>query len=153
MVAYKRILFLLTTGLKTYSVLFFFCLPKFVIYIFCNFNISYVIFSSSSKMEVLLFTLCIDGWASNWQLEIVITICRYLYRGLSTGDRPTCDQCLRIHEKLTERAGLGCILRSLADTVNTVWFLLSLHPKRRSLDKKLYVCHFLLFYYRCMSKK
>ncbi|KAH7519684.1 hypothetical protein FEM48_Zijuj08G0063300 [Ziziphus jujuba var. spinosa] len=45
---------------------------------------------------------------------------RYLYRGLSTGDRPTCDQCLRIHEKLTERAGLGCILRSLADTVNTV---------------------------------
>ncbi|KAB1225169.1 Actin-related protein 2/3 complex subunit 5A [Morella rubra] len=44
----------------------------------------------------------------------------YLYRGLSTGDRPTCDQCLRIHEKLTERAGLGCILRYLADTVNTV---------------------------------
>ena len=47
--------------------------------------------------------------------------CRYLYRGLSTGDRPTCDQCLKIHEKLTEKAGLGCILRSLADTVNTVW--------------------------------
>jgi hypothetical protein len=46
---------------------------------------------------------------------------RYLYRGLSTGDRPTCDQCLRIHEKLTEKAGMGCILRSLADTVNTVW--------------------------------
>uniref|UniRef100_M1CGH6 Actin-related protein 2/3 complex subunit 5 n=1 Tax=Solanum tuberosum TaxID=4113 RepID=M1CGH6_SOLTU len=45
---------------------------------------------------------------------------RYLYRGLSTGDRPTCDQCLRIHEKLTEKAGLGCILRCLADTVNTV---------------------------------
>ncbi|VFQ60006.1 unnamed protein product [Cuscuta campestris] len=44
----------------------------------------------------------------------------YLYRGLSTGDRPTCDQCLRIHEKLTEKAGLGCILRCLADTVNTV---------------------------------
>ncbi|XP_011031834.1 PREDICTED: actin-related protein 2/3 complex subunit 5A-like isoform X1 [Populus euphratica] len=49
-----------------------------------------------------------------------IIIHRYLYRGLSTGDRPTCDQCLRIHEKLTEKAGLGCILRSLADTVNTV---------------------------------
>ncbi|GAY54957.1 hypothetical protein CUMW_160770 [Citrus unshiu] len=43
---------------------------------------------------------------------------RYLYRGLSTGDRPTCDQCLRIHEKLTEKAGLGCILRCLADTLN-----------------------------------
>lgn len=48
---------------------------------------------------------------------------RYLYRGLSTGDRPTCDQCLRIHERLTERAGLGCILRTLADTVNTVWLV------------------------------
>jgi len=46
-----------------------------------------------------------------------------LYRGLATGDRPTCDQCLRIHEKLTEKAGLGCILRFLTDTVNTVWFL------------------------------
>lgn len=62
-----------------------------------------------------------------WWCFIILTICyyhhsRYLYRGLSTGDRPTCDQCLRIHEKLTERAGLGCILRSLADTVNTVWF-------------------------------
>ncbi|KAH9655909.1 actin-related protein 2/3 complex subunit 5A [Citrus sinensis] len=43
-----------------------------------------------------------------------------LMKGLSTGDRPTCDQCLRIHEKLTEKAGLGCILRCLADTVNTV---------------------------------
>ncbi|CAA6656415.1 unnamed protein product [Spirodela intermedia] len=36
------------------------------------------------------------------------------------GDRPTCDQCLKIHERLTERAGLGCILRSIADTANTV---------------------------------
>ncbi|KAE9602080.1 hypothetical protein Lalb_Chr13g0304551 [Lupinus albus] len=45
---------------------------------------------------------------------------RYLYRGLATGDRPTCDQCLRLHEKLTEKAGLGCILRFLTDTVNTV---------------------------------
>ncbi|KAK3431148.1 hypothetical protein EUGRSUZ_E02797 [Eucalyptus grandis] len=45
-----------------------------------------------------------------------------LMKGLSTGDCPTstCDQCLRIHERLTERAGLGCILRSLADTTNTV---------------------------------
>lgn len=56
--------------------------------------------------------------------------CRYLYRGLSTGDRPTCDQCLRIHEKLTEKAGLGCILRSLADTINTVWALSSSSSSR-----------------------
>lgn len=52
----------------------------------------------------------------------LFSVHRYLYRGLSTGDRPTCDQCLRIHEKLTERAGHGCILRFLTDTVNTVWF-------------------------------
>ncbi|KAG8472126.1 hypothetical protein CXB51_036396 [Gossypium anomalum] len=45
---------------------------------------------------------------------------KYVYRGLSTGDRTTCDQCLKIHEKLTEKAGFGCILRSLADTMNTV---------------------------------
>ncbi|KAM7511519.1 hypothetical protein LguiB_010394 [Lonicera macranthoides] len=40
----------------------------------------------------------------------------YLYQGLSTGDRPTCDQCLRIHKKLTQKAGLRCIVRSLSDT-------------------------------------
>ncbi|KAJ0011118.1 hypothetical protein Pint_33872 [Pistacia integerrima] len=57
---------------------------------------------------------------NNFQILSRIAIYRYLYRGLSTGDRPTCDQCLRIHDKLTERAGLGCILRCLADTVNTV---------------------------------
>ncbi|KAK8324993.1 hypothetical protein V6Z12_A11G021200 [Gossypium hirsutum] len=45
---------------------------------------------------------------------------RYAYRGLSSGNRTTCDQCLKIHEKLTEKAGFGCILRSLVDTVNTV---------------------------------
>ncbi|KAI8545461.1 hypothetical protein RHMOL_Rhmol07G0041900 [Rhododendron molle] len=57
---------------------------------------------------------------SGIQLDLLLVIFRYLYRGLSTGDRPTCDQCLRIHEKLTEKAGLGCILRSLSDTMNTV---------------------------------
>lgn len=59
-------------------------------------------------------------FSENLTYLIFIMIYRYLYRGLSTGDRPTCDQCLRIHEKLTEKAGLGCILRCLADTVNTV---------------------------------
>ncbi|PWA58170.1 ARP2/3 complex 16 kDa subunit (p16-Arc) [Artemisia annua] len=28
---------------------------------------------------------------------------KYLYRGLSVGDHSTCDQCLRIHEKLTQK--------------------------------------------------
>lgn len=48
-------------------------------------------------------------------------ICRYLYRGLATGDRSTCDQCLRLHEKLTEKGGMGCIMRALVDTWNVVW--------------------------------
>ncbi|KAF5953269.1 hypothetical protein HYC85_011213 [Camellia sinensis] len=61
----------------------------------------------------------VDGMFSSLDPEYYDILMKYLYRGLSTGDRPTCDQCLRIHEKLTERAGLGCILRSLADTVNT----------------------------------
>ncbi|KAK9266149.1 hypothetical protein L1049_001633 [Liquidambar formosana] len=62
----------------------------------------------------------VDGMFFSLDPEYYDILMKYLYRGLSTGDRPTCDQCLRIHEKLTERAGLGCILRSLADTVNTV---------------------------------
>ncbi|KAJ0077260.1 hypothetical protein Patl1_35471 [Pistacia atlantica] len=62
----------------------------------------------------------VDGMFSSLDPEYYDILMKYLYRGLSTGDRPTCDQCLRIHDKLTERAGLGCILRCLADTVNTV---------------------------------
>ncbi|KAK8923540.1 Actin-related protein 2/3 complex subunit 5A [Platanthera zijinensis] len=62
----------------------------------------------------------VDGMLSSLDPEYYDILMKYLYRGLATGDRPTCDQCLRIHEKLTEKAGLGCILRSLADTVNTV---------------------------------
>ncbi|KAK8950600.1 Actin-related protein 2/3 complex subunit 5A [Platanthera guangdongensis] len=62
----------------------------------------------------------VDGMFSSLDPEYYDILMKYLYRGLATGDRPTCDQCLRIHEKLTEKAGLGCILRSLAETVNTV---------------------------------
>ncbi|KAG4169680.1 hypothetical protein ERO13_A12G096500v2 [Gossypium hirsutum] len=62
----------------------------------------------------------VEGMFSSLDPEYYDILMKYLYRGLSTGDRPTCDQCLRIHEKLTERAGLGCILRSLADTVNAI---------------------------------
>ncbi|KAG6786588.1 hypothetical protein POTOM_008194 [Populus tomentosa] len=62
----------------------------------------------------------VDALFSALDPEYYDILMKYLYRGLSTGDRPTCDQCLRIHEKLTEKAGMGCILRSLADTVNTV---------------------------------
>ncbi|RCV12315.1 hypothetical protein SEVIR_2G269600v4 [Setaria viridis] len=62
----------------------------------------------------------VDGMFNSLDPEYYDILMKYLYRGLSTGDRPTCDQCLKIHEKLTEKAGLGCILRSLADTGNTV---------------------------------
>ncbi|KAL7160030.1 hypothetical protein ABFS83_01G067500 [Erythranthe nasuta] len=62
----------------------------------------------------------VDSLFSSLDAEYSDVLMKHLYRGLSTGDRPTCDQCLRIHEKLTEKAGLGCILRSLADKVNTV---------------------------------
>ena len=62
----------------------------------------------------------VDGMLSSLDPEYYDILMKYLYRGLATGDRPTCDQYLRIHEMLTERAGLGCILRSLADTINTV---------------------------------
>ncbi|KAK3432465.1 hypothetical protein EUGRSUZ_E04335 [Eucalyptus grandis] len=62
----------------------------------------------------------LDALFSSLNPENYDILMKYLYRGLSTGDRPTCDQCLRIHERLTERAGLGCILCSLADTTNTV---------------------------------
>ncbi|KAL2892546.1 Actin-related protein 2/3 complex subunit 5A [Bienertia sinuspersici] len=62
----------------------------------------------------------VDGMLLSLDSEYHDILMKYLYKGLSTGDRPTCEQCLRIHEKLTQRAGLGCILRCLADTQNTV---------------------------------
>ncbi|KMS99954.1 hypothetical protein BVRB_1g017990 [Beta vulgaris subsp. vulgaris] len=62
----------------------------------------------------------VDGMLASLDSEYFDILMKYVYRGLSTGDRPTCEQCLRIHEKLTQRAGLGCILRCLADTQNTV---------------------------------
>ncbi|XP_010275387.1 PREDICTED: actin-related protein 2/3 complex subunit 5A-like [Nelumbo nucifera] len=62
----------------------------------------------------------VDGLFSSLEPEYYDILMKYLYRGLATGDRPTCDQFLRIHEKLTEKAGLGCILRYLADTVNII---------------------------------
>ncbi|KAI3905201.1 hypothetical protein MKX01_017447, partial [Papaver californicum] len=46
----------------------------------------------------------VDGMFSFLDPEYYDILMKYLYRGLSTGDCPTCDQCLRIHEKLTERA-------------------------------------------------
>ncbi|CAL9244942.1 unnamed protein product [Arabidopsis halleri] len=62
----------------------------------------------------------IDGMLNALNAEYYDILMKYLYRGLSTGDEPTCEQCLMIHEKLTARAGFGCILRCLGDTTNTV---------------------------------
>ncbi|KAH9655908.1 actin-related protein 2/3 complex subunit 5A [Citrus sinensis] len=103
------------------------------------YGIIFVLPKGASYLEIYQFYVLRNGKNfSDWTLSFVPRLKRcgytalkqqsrkspvlswYLYRGLSTGDRPTCDQCLRIHEKLTEKAGLGCILRCLADTVNTV---------------------------------
>jgi len=48
------------------------------------------------------------------------TLMKYLYRGLETGNRAICEQFLRLHEKLTQHAGVGCIVRTLVDRKNTV---------------------------------
>ncbi|XP_010463234.1 PREDICTED: actin-related protein 2/3 complex subunit 5B-like isoform X1 [Camelina sativa] len=70
--------------------------------------------------KVIMAIRDIDGMLNALGAEYYDILMKYLYRGLSTGDESTCDQCLMIHEKLTERAGLGCILRCLSDTTNTV---------------------------------
>ncbi|XP_076895422.1 actin-related protein 2/3 complex subunit 5A-like [Bidens hawaiensis] len=62
----------------------------------------------------------VDLMFSSLDPEYYDILMKYLYRGLSTGDHSLCEQCLKIHEKLTQKAGLGCILRALSDFVNTV---------------------------------
>ncbi|KAI3508283.1 hypothetical protein L1887_23289 [Cichorium endivia] len=58
----------------------------------------------------------VDLMFTSLDSEYYDILMKYLYRGLCTGDRPTCDQCLQIHEKLTQKVGLGCILRALCDS-------------------------------------
>eukprot|EP00243_Klebsormidium_subtile_P009239 TRINITY_DN4578_c0_g1_i1.p1 TRINITY_DN4578_c0_g1~~TRINITY_DN4578_c0_g1_i1.p1 ORF type:complete len:147 (-),score=18.08 TRINITY_DN4578_c0_g1_i1:346-786(-) len=45
---------------------------------------------------------------------------KYLYKGLASGEKAVCDQCLRLHERLTERVGVGSIIRALGDSKHTV---------------------------------
>ncbi|KAL8228022.1 hypothetical protein R6Q57_015606 [Mikania cordata] len=70
--------------------------------------------------KALMAIKTVDLMISILDPEYYDILMKYLYRGLSTGDGPTCDQCLKIHEKLAQKAGLGCILRALSDTVKTV---------------------------------
>ncbi|MCO5550627.1 hypothetical protein L7F22_004116 [Adiantum nelumboides] len=70
--------------------------------------------------RVLMASKDTDALLASLESEFYDILMKYLYRGLSTGDRPTCDQCLKLHEKLTQRAGMGCIMRALADKRNTV---------------------------------
>ncbi|KAL8268348.1 hypothetical protein R6Q59_002146 [Mikania micrantha] len=70
--------------------------------------------------KALMAIKTVDLMISILDPEYYDILMKYLYRGLSTGDGPTCDQCLKIHEKLAQKAGLGCILRAISDTVNTV---------------------------------
>lgn len=62
----------------------------------------------------------LDSAVGALPVEYCDTLMKYLYRGLETGDRGMCDQCLRLHEKLTEKAGMGCIIRALSDRRQTV---------------------------------
>ncbi|KAH7278041.1 hypothetical protein KP509_38G021200 [Ceratopteris richardii] len=70
--------------------------------------------------RVLMASKDTDALLSTLESEFYDILMKYIYRGLSTGDRPTCEQCLRLHEKLTEKAGMGCIVRALADKRHTV---------------------------------
>ncbi|MCO5602097.1 hypothetical protein L7F22_056225 [Adiantum nelumboides] len=70
--------------------------------------------------RVLMASKDTDALLASLETEFYDILMKYLYRGLSTGDRLTCDQCLKLHEKLTQRAGMGCIMRALADKRNTV---------------------------------
>jgi len=51
----------------------------------------------------------IDGLSGEEQDALM----RYLYRGLA--DREACSQLLEWHGALTEKAGMGCVMRALAD--------------------------------------
>ncbi|CAI5471711.1 unnamed protein product [Closterium sp. Yama58-4] len=62
----------------------------------------------------------VDGAIAGLKSEGCDTLMRYLYRALRTGDPSLCARALRVHEKLTEKAGLGCIMRVMADRKHTV---------------------------------
>ncbi|EFJ06624.1 hypothetical protein SELMODRAFT_153217 [Selaginella moellendorffii] len=70
--------------------------------------------------QALMACKDVDALFATLDPEYYDILMKYVYRGLATGDRTTCDQCLRIHEKLTDRAGMGCIMRAIADTWNVV---------------------------------
>jgi actin related protein 2/3 complex subunit 5 len=70
--------------------------------------------------RVLMATKDVDGLLLGLNPELHDILMKYLYRGLATGDRITCDLCLRLHERLYEMAGIGCIMRAISDTQNLV---------------------------------
>jgi len=76
-----------------------------------NWILVHRVLMASKDGEALLATL---------NPEYFDILMKYLYRGLATGDRITCDLCLKLHEKLTEKAGMGCIMRAICDTHNVV---------------------------------
>eukprot|EP00850_Spirogloea_muscicola_P025117 SM002223S07077 [mRNA] locus=s2223:91:480:+ [translate_table: standard] len=54
-----------------------------------------------------------DAAVASLPADAMDLLMRYLYKGLATGERALCDACLRLHAALTERAGIGCIVRAL----------------------------------------
>lgn len=61
-----------------------------------------------------------EGLLGHLNPDLHDILMKYLYRGLATGDRITCDLCLKLHQKLFEMAGIGCVMRAISDTHNTV---------------------------------
>eukprot|EP00270_Netrium_digitus_P007572 TRINITY_DN2210_c0_g1_i1.p1 TRINITY_DN2210_c0_g1~~TRINITY_DN2210_c0_g1_i1.p1 ORF type:complete len:144 (+),score=37.25 TRINITY_DN2210_c0_g1_i1:318-749(+) len=70
--------------------------------------------------KVLLAVRDVDAALEGMSPESSNVLMKYLYKGLETGDRALCEQCLKIHEKLTTMAGQGCILRAITDRRHTV---------------------------------
>eukprot|EP00475_Leptophrys_vorax_P046245 TRINITY_DN9866_c0_g1_i1.p1 TRINITY_DN9866_c0_g1~~TRINITY_DN9866_c0_g1_i1.p1 ORF type:complete len:167 (+),score=10.78 TRINITY_DN9866_c0_g1_i1:75-503(+) len=70
--------------------------------------------------KAILSVADVDDAIAGLKSEGCDTLMRYVYRGLSTGEPALCAASLRVHEKLTEKAGLGCIMRVLADKKHTV---------------------------------
>lgn len=70
--------------------------------------------------KVLMLLRDPDGAVADLPRASCDVLMKYLYRGLETGDRRTCEQFLLIHESLTKKAGMGCIVRALADKKHSV---------------------------------
>ena len=70
--------------------------------------------------RVITATKDVDALLLRLNPDLHDILMKYLYRGLGTGDRITCEVCLRLHEKLFEMTGIGSVMRAISDTQNLV---------------------------------